>query len=98
MSSSDDHSDEIEQSQREQQRLLQSQIDQSNAEIEQKRQAVFDERLNILRAQSAPNWNPVVPTKSNNQNPPTPGKKNNPFVESIRGLHDKINPLQQRGL
>lgn len=56
--SSSDSSDEIEEAQKEQQALLQEQIDQQNAEIEQKRQAVFDQRINIIRSQGAPVWSP----------------------------------------
>lgn len=98
MSSNDDHSDEIEESQREQQRLLQEQIDQSNAEIEQKRAAVFNERLNILKSQSAPNWNPVSMNPVNNPKVPTHGRKGSPLPSSKVGINNNNNPLKEQGV
>jgi hypothetical protein len=60
--SGSDSSDEIEEAQKEQQELLQQQIDQNNAEIEQKRQSVFDQRINIIKSQGAPTWTPGKPS------------------------------------
>lgn len=95
MSSHDDHNDEVEKSQREQQNLLQNQINQSNAEIEQERKAVFTQRLNIIRAQGAPVWNtgkntPSIAPMS------APGKTKNPLQLSPIGNMNN-NPLNQRG-
>lgn len=88
MSSSDDQSKEIEEANKEQQRLLQEQIDQSNAEIEQKRQAVFQERLNILHSQGAPTWSPstsggAISNKPTHSTPSKIGTYNN--VSQERG-------------
>ena len=38
--------------------LIQQQITQNNAEIEQKRQAIAKERFDIVKSQGAPNWTP----------------------------------------
>ncbi len=71
MSTDDDNSKRIEDEQRQQQRMLQQQIEQSNAEIEQKRQSVFNERLNIIRSQGALNWSPpATPTNVKPGKPP----------------------------
>ena len=38
--------------------LVEQQISQNNAEIEQKRQSIAKERLDILKSQGAPRWTP----------------------------------------
>lgn len=93
--SSNDNSDEIEESQKEQQALLQEQIDQSNAEIEQKRQAIFDERINIIRSQGAPVWSPGK-TGTTPGVTPLPGKVENPLSTTSIGNYNH-NSQTERG-
>lgn len=38
--------------------LIDQQIAQNNAELEQKRQAISKERLDIIKSQGAPQWTP----------------------------------------
>lgn len=56
MSGGSDNSDEIEEANQKQQELLQQQIDTTNREIEEKKQAVFNERLNIINSQRGQQW------------------------------------------
>jgi len=90
-----DSSDKIEESQKEQQQLMQEQIDQQNAEIEQKRQAVFDQRINIIRSQGAPVWSPGASgAKSSPAMTSTPGRTTNSLQQNPIGYNNTATTQQ----
>jgi len=67
---------EIRKQQRRQDALLNEQQNMQAAELEQKRKAVFNERLNILNAQRGQTWAPpAVPSAPSNSRPQKPRMK-----------------------
>jgi hypothetical protein len=68
---------DIERQQRKQDILLQKQLNEQNAQLEAKRQSVFQERKRILDAQRGPIWTPQQPYIAP---PPPPTKKPRPLT------------------